>query len=217
MSDINTKGHTPADLCILRIKSSLNILSLTGHLEDRLGKSLDIVRGDTGNGDTAILGGVDGVLETNISDWCLRKATVLIIATYLLGKSVHLLGLETSVGKHTNLWQGELVSANIFIRRAPYLAGDVGPVVLAAQLLQVFPEQGAHLNDAVGHALDLSQPLLVELRVVHDGGGNTGTVDRGVRVEGADENLDLRVHTLLLFGVLTHKGESTDTLTIETL
>ena len=63
MSDINTKGHTPVDLCILRINSSLNTLSLTSHLEDRLGKSLDIVRGDAGNGDTAILGGVDGVLE----------------------------------------------------------------------------------------------------------------------------------------------------------
>ena len=63
MSDINTKGHTPADLCIFWIKSSLNTFSLTGHLEDGLGKSLDIVRGDTGNRDTAILGGVDGVLE----------------------------------------------------------------------------------------------------------------------------------------------------------
>ena len=105
----------------------------------------------------------------------------------------------------------------MFIQRAPYLAGDVRPVVLAAQVLQVLPEQGAHLNDAVGHALDLSQPLLVELRVVHDGGGNTGTVNRRVRVEGADEDLNLRIHTLLLFGVLTNKGESTDTLTIETL
>ena len=103
MSDINTKGNNPAYICILRIKSRLKILSLTGNLEDRLGKSLDIVRGDTGNGDTAILGGVDGVLETNISDRCLPKATVLIIATYLLGKSVHLLWLETSVGEHTNL------------------------------------------------------------------------------------------------------------------
>ena len=55
-----------------------------------------------------------------------------MIATYFLGKSIHLLGLETSVGEHTNLWQGELASADRFIQRAPYLAGDVGPVVLAA-------------------------------------------------------------------------------------
>lgn len=93
----------------------------------------------------------------------------------------------------------------------------MGPVVLAAQLLQVLAEQGAHLDDAVGHALDLTQPLLVELGVVHDGGGNAGTVDGRVGVEGADEDLDLRIHALLLLGGLADEGESTDTLTVETL
>lgn len=38
------------------------VLRLTGDLEDRLGQALDIAGGDTGNGNTAILGGVDGVL-----------------------------------------------------------------------------------------------------------------------------------------------------------
>lgn len=119
--------------------------------------------------------------------------------TYLLGENVHLLGLQTGVGEHADL------------------AGDVGPVVLAAELLQVLAEQGAHLNDAISHALDLTEPLLVQLGVVHDGGGDAGTVDGGVRVEGADQNLDLRLDALLLLGVLTDERESTNTLTVETL
>lgn len=98
-----------------------------------------------------------------------------------------------------------------------HLAGDVRPVVLAAKVLQVLLEQGAHLNDTVSHALNLTQPLVVQCRVAHDGRGHTGTVDRGVRVEGTDKDLELRVHTLLLLGGIAHKGEGTDTLTVETL
>lgn len=101
--------------------------------------------------------------------------------------------------------------------RRTYLASDVRPVVLAAELLQVLLKKGTHLNDTVSHALDLTQPLLVQLGVVHDGRGNTGTVDRGVRVERTDEDLDLRLHALLLFGRLANKREGTDALTIETL
>jgi hypothetical protein len=119
--------------------------------------------------------------------------------TYLLGENIHLLGLQTSVGEHANL------------------AGDVGPVVLAAKLLEVLAEQGAHLNDAVSHALDLTEPLLVELGVVHDGGGNAGTVDGRVGVEGTDQDLDLRLDALLLLSVLADERESTNTLTVETL
>lgn len=39
------------------------ILNLTGNLEDGLGESLDVGGGNTSDGDTAVLGGVDGVLE----------------------------------------------------------------------------------------------------------------------------------------------------------
>lgn len=151
---------------------------LTGDLEDGLGQTLDVAGRDTSNGDTTVLGGVDGVL---------------------LGQSIHLLGLQTGEGEHADL------------------AGDVGPVVLAAELLKVLAEQLAHLDDTVSHALDLTEPLLVQRRIVHDGGGDAGTVDRGVRVEGTNENLDLRLNTLLLLGVLADEGESTDTLTIEAL
>jgi hypothetical protein len=89
--------------------------------------------------------------------------------------------------------------------------------MLAAEFLQVLPEKRAHLNDAVGHALDLSQPLLVEFSVIHDSGSNTGSVDRRVRVEGADEDLDLRLHALLLLCVLANKREGTNAFTIESL
>jgi hypothetical protein len=42
-------------------------------------------------------------------------------------------------------------------------------------------------------------------------------MDGRIGVERADENLDLRVDTLLLFGGLADNRESTNTLTIETL
>jgi hypothetical protein len=60
----------------------IGALTLAGDLVDRLGETLDVGGGDTGNGDTAVLGGVDRVL---------------------LGQGIHLLRLQTSVGEHTDL------------------------------------------------------------------------------------------------------------------
>lgn len=88
--------------------------------------------------------------------------------------------------------------------------------MLAAKILKVLLEKSTHLNDTVSHALNFTQPLLVQGGVIHDGRCNTGTVDRRVRVKGTNENLDLGVHTLLLLGRLADKGESTNTLTVET-
>lgn len=59
-------------------------------------------------------------------------------------------------------------------------------------------------------------PLLVQSRVSKDGAGDTGTVDRGVRVERANDDLDLAVHASLLVGVSADEGEGTDTLAVET-
>lgn len=160
------------------LKSFFLFPFLTLDLENSFGQTADIVAGDTGNGDTAVLGGVDGVL---------------------LGQLVHLLGVQASVGEHANL------------------AGDVGPVVLGAELLEVLLEEGTHGDDSVGHALDLTQPLLVQLGVAEDLGGNAGAVDGGVGVQRADEDLQLRVDTLLLLGVSSGDGEGTDTLSVETL
>lgn len=160
---------------VLFITSFIHILTLD--LVDGLGQATNVVAGDTGDTDTAVLGGVHAVL---------------------LGKGVHLSGLKTSVGEHANL------------------AGDVAPVVLAAKLLKVLLEQSTHADDAVGHLLDLGEPLLVQGRVIQDLGGNAGTVDGRVGVQRADEDLDLRVDSLLLVGVLGDNGEGTDALTVET-
>lgn len=117
----------------------------------------------------------------------------------LLGELGHLLGGQASVGEHADL------------------ASDVAPVVLAAELLEVVLEQGAHLDDAVGHALDLTQPLLVERRVVEDGAGNAGAVHGRVGVKRAHEDLHLGVDALGLFGGFGDDREGADTLAVETL
>lgn len=117
----------------------------------------------------------------------------------LLGQLGHLLGVQAGVGEHADLVR------------------DVVPAVLAAELLEVLLEQGAHGDDAVGHALDLAQPLLVEGRVVEDGRGDAGTVDGRVRVERAHEDLDLGVDTGLLLGGAGDDGEGANTLAVETL
>jgi hypothetical protein len=114
------------------------------------------------------------------------------------------------------LWKGTKSS----VRKeciCAYLAGDVGPVVLAAQFLEVLLQQSAHFDDAVGHALDLAQPLLVEFSVVQDGGGNASAVDGRVRVQRPHEDLDLGLHALLLLGRGGHERERADTLTVQTL
>ena len=121
------------------------------------------------------------------------------IHTVLLGKRIHLLRLQTGVGEHTNL------------------AGNVAPVVLATELLEVLLQQSTHLDDAVGHALDLAKPLLVQCRVVQNGAGDASTMDRWVGVKRTDEDLDLGVDTLLLLGIRADNRESTNTLTVETL
>lgn len=89
--------------------------------------------------------------------------------------------------------------------------------MLGAELLEVLLEKGTHGDDSVGHVLDLAQPLLVQLGVAEDLGGNAGTVDGRVGVQRADEDLQLRVDTLLLLGVGGGDGEGTDTLSVETL
>lgn len=139
---------------------------------------VDIGAGDASNGDTAVLGQIDGVV---------------------LGDLGNLLGGQASVGEHADL------------------VGDVGPVMLGAELLELATEQGAHGDDAVGHLLDLTEPLLVELLVVEDLSGEASTVDGRVGVHGADDDLQLRLDALGLLGISTNDGEDTSTLTVETL
>lgn len=73
-----------------------------------------------------------------------------------------------------------------------------------------------HADDPVRHTLHLALPLGVEGLVAEDGAGDTRTMERRVRVHGADDNLQLTVHTRLLLGAGGDEGESTDTLSVET-
>ena len=62
------------------------------------------------------------------------------------------------------------------------------PVPLRAQLLKIALQRRAHSDDTVSHALDLGEPLFVQLRVVQDFRGNTGSMDGRVGVEGSKES-----------------------------
>ena len=119
--------------------------------------------------------------------------------THLLCQFIHLLRCQSSVGEHANL------------------ASDMAPVMFGSEALKLLLQQGAHADNAIRHALDFTQPLLVQGRVVEDLGCDTGTVDRRVGVERSDKNLDLRINALLLCCVGTDDREGSDTLTVEAL
>lgn len=59
--------------------------------------------------------------------------------------------------------------------------------------------------------------MLVKLGVVQDLSSDTSTVNGRVRVKRPDENLHLRVYSLLFFGRLAANGESPDTLAVKSL
>lgn len=87
--------------------------------------------------------------------------------------------------------------------------------MFASQGFKVLLEQSSHLDDPVSHALDLTEPLLVELGVVQDLAGNSGSVDGRVGVQWAHEDLDLGVDALLLLGRLAHDTEGADSLAVQ--
>lgn len=89
--------------------------------------------------------------------------------------------------------------------------------MLRAKLLKVLLEESTHGDDTVSHLLDFAKPLLVEGRAVEDLGSDASTVDGRVGVQRSDEDLELRIDALLLVGIGTDHGESTNTLTIKTL
>lgn len=73
-----------------------------------------------------------------------------------------------------------------------------------------------HADDAISHSLDLGFPFLVKTFVAQDSIGNSGTVERRVRVHGSDDNLQLTFDSGTFLGVGADKGESTNTFTVET-
>ena len=63
--------------------------------------------------------------------------------------------------------------------------------MLAAKAFEVFFEQCSHLDDSVGHSLDLSQPLTVPALVIEDLSCDARPVHGWVRVERPDKDLEL--------------------------
>lgn len=115
----------------------------------------------------------------------------------LLGETVDLLRGQSSVAEHTDL------------------GGDVVPVALRAKLLQFVLEEAAHGDHAVGHLLDLTEPLGAQLGVIQDLAGDAGAIDGRVGVQGTDDELELGLDAGLLLGVFGDEREHTGTLTVE--
>lgn len=90
----------------------------------------------------------------------------------------------------------------------------MAPIMLAAQRLEVLLKECTHFDNAISHALHFSKPLLVELRIIEDRRGNAGAMDGRIGVQGADEDLDLRINTLLLLSRLADDGECADSFAV---
>lgn len=97
-----------------------------------------------------------------------------------------------------------------------YLALDVAPF---ARSVEVFLESGvklfSHADDTVSHSFHLRLPLGVKIGVTQNGIGNSGTVERGIRVHGSDDDLQLAVDARLLSWVRSGEGEGTNALSVQ--
>jgi len=72
----------------------------------------------------------------------------------------------------------------------------------------------SHTDDAVGHALDFGLPLSIKFLVAEYGVGDSGSVQRRVRVHRSDDNFQLTVDASLFFRICGGKGESAYTLSV---
>lgn len=135
------------------------------HLVDALGQSLHVAGRDTSNRNTPVFRRIDGVL---------------------LRQQLHLFCWQTSVGKHANLSHKSAHTPSPSPSTTNYLVRDVIPVMLAAEFLEILLQQSSHLNDAIRHRLDLAEPFLLQGSVIQYFRSNARTMDRRVRVQGAD-------------------------------
>jgi hypothetical protein len=120
------------------------------------------------------------------------------IDVMLVHELVHLRRRQTGIAEHSNL------------------IGDVLPVALRTEILQVIAKLAPHSDDAIGHVLDLLAPQRAQLRIVQDRGDHTSTVNRRIRVHRANENLQLALENLRTFLRLRDERERTDALAVET-
>ena len=89
------------------------------------------------------------------------------------------------------------------------------PVAGAALALNHRAQLGAHGDDALRHLLHVLQPLGAQGGVVEDHGGDAGAVHRRVRVQRADDDLQLGHHLGRLLRAAGHHGEGADALAVE--
>ena len=98
-----------------------------------------------------------------------------------------------------------------------YLIGNMVPITLASQVLEILLQKRSHLDYTISHSLYLTKPLFVQGRVVQDLGGDSGTMDWRVGVERSYEDLDLRIDALLLLGRVTDDREGPNAFAIQSL
>ena len=72
----------------------------------------------------------------------------------------------------------------------------------------------SHTNDAISHALDFGLPLSVKFLVAEYSVGDSGSVQRWIRVHGSDNNLQLTVNASLFLRICSSKGEGAYALSI---
>jgi len=115
-------------------------------------------------------------------------------------------------------WLGEKLNNRLgSLPEHANLAFDVAPFPWG---VEVFLESGvklfSHADDTVSHSLHLRLPLGVEIGVIQDSIGNSSAVERGVRIHGSDNDLQLAVDPRLLSWVRGGEGESTNALSVQT-
>ena len=89
--------------------------------------------------------------------------------------------------------------------------------MLAAESFEVFLQQRSHSNDTLSHSLDFAKPLLIQCRIIKDLGSDPRAMHWGIGIKRSDEDLELRIDTLLLFCIFTYNRECADTFTVEAL
>ena len=92
------------------------------------------------------------------------------------------------------------------------LVGDVVPRARRPLILQAFPQDGSHLQDAVGHGLELHLPLSEALGFTQHLLDEKRTMLRWIRVHGPDHHLQLRGDHLCLGRTATDSVQATDAL-----
>lgn len=95
------------------------------------------------------------------------------------------------------------------------LIGDVLPRSATPLRLEHIAQLSSHGDDSLGHLAHVLQPLSSQSGIVQYFRGNASTVNGWVRVEGANDDLDLRHDLGRLVLISTGQGEGTHTLAVE--